>query len=230
MSVAQELARTIKQEAALTGQMVAAIDRAVGSPVNARRIVDILIQRRLLSINLFTWMVDTLLCAMEGDEARDIAIGILREEYAGPNHRYEFLMEIVALGIQRRDVLRRKPSPVTKQVMKRIGRVTLRLVDASELERLIFLRFFGEILPGHEFAHLLCIMQDQQMIEAEKSRFLWPHVNYDVIGHDEALSHADQYLIHIERLLGDIDDRAAVATLLQDACDIRLLFYSQFRD
>ena len=217
-----------RQETSLTDKMLESINEAVGQPVDGRRIVEILVQRRLLSINMFTWMLDNLICAMDDDEAREIAIGILREEYAGPNHRYEFLMEIVDLGLTRRDVLRRKPSKVTEDVMRGIARLTVELIEASDLERLTFLRFFAEILPGHEFAHLLDIMVEHEMIVANDSRFLRPHVNYDVVGNKEALSHAEQYRAQIEQLIEKGGDRKAVTKILRRSCDLRLRFYSQF--
>lgn len=217
-----------RQEIAFRDEMLAAIDVASGASDDRRRMINILVQRRILSIDMFTWMVDHLICAIDDDEAREIAIGILRDEYCGPNHRYEFLMEIVQLGVTKRWVLRQRMSATTREVEKRIRKVTKYLIDATELERLAFLRFFSEVLPGQEFAHLLAILQNRKMIDPAASRFLRPHVNYDVVGIEDSLSHADQYRLHVARLLEQRSDLDLVERMLREARDIRILFYSQF--
>ena len=201
-----------EEEEAYAKEVTRAIDAAAGPAVDRRRIVEILIQRRLLSINMFTWMLDNLICAMDDDEVREIAIGILRDEYAGPNHRYEFLKEIAGLGIPRRDVLQCKPTSVTRKVMKAIAAKTVELIDGTDLERVAFLRFFAEILPGQEFARLLEIMEEQGMLHPDRSVFLRPHVGYDVVGVKGHPSHAEQYRDHIDRLIAAGGDRSAVSS------------------
>src|SRR4051812_42905588 len=111
------LMKTVERwEIAFRDEMLRAIDAAAGPPEDRRRIIDILVQRPLLSIDMFTWMVDHLICAIDDETVREIAVGILRDEYSGPNHRYEFLMEIAQLGVSKRWVLQQRTSTTTREV------------------------------------------------------------------------------------------------------------------
>ena len=220
--------RLLLLEERFAGELSSAIDAAVGEPPDPTRIRDVLVQRRLLSIHSFTWMMDNLICALDGDDAREVATGILRDEYAGPNHRFEFLKEIEALGHSRRDILECPPTPTTREAIKRIIRYTVSLTKASELRRLVFLRFFAEVLPGNEFAQIFDHALSIKLLSAERSRFLWPHIQFDVLGHEQ-LSHAEQYQHLILGELNGETDESEAAEVMRWCCDLRLAFYGQFQ-
>lgn len=188
--------------------------------------VDILQQRRLLSLEQFTPMMDRIICATLTDDVRKIAEGILREEYGLHNHRYLFFKELRNLGVAREDIIEAKTTKTTEEVMARVEALVQRIQSTTEIERLVFLRYFAEVMPGHEFSQLSNLLHNSGLLLREDQVFLYPHVEYDVIGKHGA-SHADQYLPIIAKVFRP-GDEGLIRRLIEESTDIRIHFYSQF--
>lgn len=202
-------------------------NRSAPVPANREVLIGVLKQRRLLSLDLFIWTLDRMICALECDQAREVAMGILREEYAQANHRYAFFLELRRLNVSRRVLIESRPTETTRSVMDQIVAMVHDLEAGGDLQRLIFLRFFAERLPGHEFSFLCKRLEQVELLSRAESRFLHPHYQFDITGEGGA-SHADQYLESITLLLDGADALAKATTILNRSVEIRCDFYRQF--
>jgi len=72
------------------------------------------------------------------------------------------------------------------------------------------------------------MLERRELLTEESSKFLFPHVDYDVYALDGGPSHADRYLPLIDaRLLTD-NDWARAEAVMRRAAEIRRAFYDQF--
>ncbi len=202
---------------------------------------NLLLERRLLALDVFEPMYNRGLCGLEDETAKEIVREIIREEYpiAHPNHREDALSDLMLIGIPKERILAIKPSVQTRAARD----VLINLVeylpygmvnhteDNYELRILTTLRVAGEVLPGIEHQLLWSEIERRYQKTSDQSRYYVPHGSHDskrcslgALGK----SHADRLGVV---LATKITDQAAYEKAQQymHACyTTRTSFYDQF--
>jgi hypothetical protein len=208
--------------------------------VDNKFLIEVLHQRRYLALH-FTLFCDIIICALEDETARGVAVDIVRAEYIGSNHREDFVREIMSvraamsLGSDRRDVV---THPISEESKRTVSSAIDLAFDAakaeSDLARLVTLHFFGEVTPSHEFKRLFLALERRKLLDRDGSVFLYPHVIYDELGRvdsdgEGALdAHAARYLSCIAPHLVAPGAWTIVEAWMRRIMQLRLAFYSQF--
>lgn len=189
-------------------------------------VLSILLQRRFLTF-CFTPMCEFLMCALDDEAARQVVASIIGDEYRETNHRLDYLAELEGLGVPRHAIYEEDISASTQKAATQILKSAMELRKAGDLRRLVFLRYMGEVSAGYEFNQLYHRLQDLGALDHRKSRFLEPHIRYDVTGGKEQ-SHADKYRDFIVDRVKSDADWVQVDEVLRQGARIRRLFYQQF--
>lgn len=194
----------------------------------------VLLDKRMQALHGFEPFYNTAICSLENEEAKQIARGIVLEEYpAGqPNHREDAVYDLISIGIPRERILRTELSEGTKSSISAL--LELVTYDGSghyDVRAVTALRVAGEVLPGEEFLAICNELERRYNFTKDKSRFYWPH-----LGHDQkttplgeyGTSHADRF----GKVLAQIatsEAKLQVATKsMNDSCEARSIFYGQF--
>lgn len=189
---------------------------------------EILLQRRHLAME-FSGFCDSIMCALEDSNARELVAEIVKAEYAESNHRNDFVIEISnTFGLTRRQIVTHPLSGETRRAVQAVNDLAAAVAHYDDLPKLVVLRFFGEVTPGLEFGKLFDELKRREILTEETSCFLWPHVQYDVLGDLKNVSHAERYVQFISPLLNSDADWGAVTHWIARCSGIRRGFYRQF--
>lgn len=194
-------------------------------------------QRRFLTYE-FTPMCESFDVSLEDKSSRQIVSGIVGEELGLQpgepwplllnTHRAAYMEELKEIGVSRLEALAAVPTRKTMRTLALLKLYINELGTRTELEQLAFLRFSGEALTGAEFRVLFDRLVSLGLLTKAKSKFLHPHIDYDVLALNGGTSHADRYLPCLETRLNTADDWRNVERVLKRAAVIRRGFYEQF--
>lgn len=191
-------------------------------------LVDALVQRRYVA-QQFSQFCDILASPMRSRDGLELIRSILLEEYQPWNHRVAFVEELVLLGREREVIFSTPITPATNRAVTAMRRLAEKSQTHDDATRLCLLRFGGELLPGSEYVAFFNELQKRNQIDRASSRFLWPHIQYDLIGPESAgLSHAERFLGLIEKMLSVRTDWRSITSTLNAAARARAGFYGQF--
>ena len=228
-----ELEQQVSRDTLLTGSALGALDR-----LDEQQTIEILKQRRYLAY-AFTPMCEYFLGSVRDRNAQTIIAGIVLEEFglsdgdvvdlgAIVSHRCAFLAELETLNVLPDQALACRPSAITMRTLARVAAYVFELGQKTKLEQLVFLRFSGEVLTATEFKLLYERLERLKLLNRQKSTFLFPHIDYDMLALDGGTSHAERYIPLIEGFLESKADWTRVEKVLRKAGSIRRHFYSQF--
>lgn len=187
---------------------------------------DLLIQRRFVSL-AFTPFYDALIDALDDRATLLVCRHVLREEYPGkggntPSHRELLVTDLIALGVDRRQLRTARPSPATAQAIID----SFELVPAASREAHSGIAVtttaacYAESLVAAEYRALKPRLEKQLRIE--DTVFYGPHLLHDD-GHAKRL--LDQVRIAMIKKPGQMDTfDAAVERCLR----VKVDFYNQF--
>ncbi len=194
-------------------------------------------QRRFVTYE-FTPMCEYFDVSLDDMASRQVVSGIIGEEFGlrpggrWPlilhSHRRAYLDELEEIGVSRHEALNEIPSRRTMRTLMHLQAYIFHLGHQSELEQLLFLRFSGEVLTAAEYRLHFERLERLKLLTQESSKFLFRHIDYDVLALDGGTSHADRYLPAIEERLNDEGDWRRVRGVLKKAATIRREFYEQF--
>lgn len=197
----------------------------------------ILKQRRFVTYE-FMAMCEYFDVTLEDVQSRQVLSGIAAEEFGlrpgepWPNlpqsHRRAYIDELDEIGVGRDEALTEIPSHCTMRTSMNLRRYVFELGGRAELEQLAYLRFAGEVLTGLEYRLLFERLTGLGLLTKERSKFLHPHIDYDVLALDGGTSHADRYLPILEERLVTRGDWQCVGRVFKKAARLRREFYDQF--
>lgn len=223
---------------ATTGDLASCFEQAAARLVScpvleaALRLTDgdllqLLTQRRFVSLT-FTPFYDMVIDGLEGPRARLVCRQVLREEYpdpAGntPSHRELLVQDMVALGLDRDQLLRARPSPSTvAAIVASIELVATAIAEPfRELALLATAACYAEFLVAAEY-HALAPRIDKAL-PLRESAFYGPHLLHDS-GHSKRL---------VEEVALRLDPRdpaqvKACTDAVERCLRVKLDFYEQF--
>lgn len=194
-------------------------------------------QRRFVTYE-FTPMCEYFDVSLGDEASRQVVCGIIGEEFGLrpgtpwplllQSHRRAYLEELEEIGVDRDEALNEVPSRTTMRALTQLMAYIFELGRAPELEQLVFLRFSGEVLTATEYRLHFERLERLKLLTQEKSKFLFPHLDYDVLALDGGTSHADRYLPFIEARLVSPKDWQDVRRVMKKAVELRRDFYGQF--
>jgi hypothetical protein len=204
-------------------------DRCLGKLHNfdLERMKTVLHQRRHMAY-LFTPMCEYFIASLNSKEASRIVRDIALEEFDGVSHRRDYIDELHRLGDEPSLSLATWPTIRTALTMIRVWWTVLRIARGNDLERLVFLRYMGEVSTGQEFAEYFFQLEQLGALTSGDSRFLHPHVRYDLQTYGDHEAHAERYLKLIVDRIETEDDWKVVREVIVTAAKLRERFYAQF--
>jgi hypothetical protein len=200
--------------------------------------LDVLLQRRFLSL-LFPVVYDAGIDGLSDPAAVRLVREILREEYpdatgATPSHREELVVDLLALGATREQILAARPSAVTARVIEETLALMLdAAATGGDVEVLTILRFWGEVLVSVEYGEFWRRMEGQFEAAGIASRFYHPHHHHDgaeplAAAAESSTTHSGRLGLCLARLLPDGDAAERFAAAERRVLETRLRFYDQF--
>lgn len=165
----------------------------------------------------------------KGTEAPGLGIKVVEGPLTMRSHRCDFVDELdKVLGIPRSEIFETEPTAMTSQSIADLANEIRELSRAQDLNQLVFLRYYGEVLTGREFLRLFKRLEKIGYLTRENSIFLWKHVDYDMLSVDGRPSHADRYLPLIIEYVQSGGKWQDVEQVLKRATELKAGFYQQF--
>lgn len=197
---------------------------------------NILLQKRLFSLEFFERFYNTTLCSLENEEAKAIARGIIRDEYPEdmPNHREDAVYDLIQIGLDKDTILRTELTAGTKATIDAmLGLVKYNHEPHYDMRSVTALRVAGEVLAGEELEIICEELERRYGLTKEKSAFYWPHVEHDKktgpVGY-KGTSHSDRFGELLAILVKSETDLEIVKSTIDDSYKARSKFWKRFAE
>lgn len=197
---------------------------------------NILLQKRLFSLEFFERFYNTALCSLGNEEAKAIARGIIRDEYPEdmPNHREDIVYDLIQIGLDKDTILRAELTAGTKETIDAmLGLVKYNGEPHYDIHSVTALRIAGEVLAGEELEIICGELERRYGLTKEKSAFYWPHAEHDKktapVGY-KGTSHSDRFGELLAVLVTSDKELEIVKSAVDDSYKARSGFYKQFAE
>lgn len=216
--------------------------------MNWENFIDILIQRRFLSlsiVNTYELVID----ALSEEEIKKTVREILNEEYPRTtkgvpllSHRELLFQDLLNLGATREQILTTLETGMTK----RIREEGLRLLtqnfgqECFQVTMVAALRFWAEVLVSVEYSCLWQKISERlsstyRNSNKLRSEFYYSHIVHDArhsdVGKEEMFglrTHSQSLALHLERLIDSEKELDACIDIEEKAFNLKYQFYNQF--
>lgn len=201
---------------------------------------EVLLQKRIFSMDFFERFYNSAICGLESEEAKEIARGLIREEYpkSGPNHREDAVYDLLKIGLSKGRILGSVPTRETETAINNlIGIVAYKPTESGkdksyDLRAIVAMRFGGEVLAGEEMALLWKQLQQRYgLIEADSKFYLF-HAMHDkkyVEAGKLGPSHSDRFGKVLKNAVNSDANLELAVKVMNDCYLARAGFYEQFR-
>lgn len=200
--------------------------------------VEVLLQRRFLSL-LFPVVYDIGIDGLTDAAAIRLVREILREEYpdptgATPSHREDLVVDLLALGATREQIVASRPTPATNGVIEETLALMLdTAATGGDFGVLTILRFWGEVLVAVEYGEFWRRMAPAFEAAGVPSRFYQPHHHHDgreplALASDASSTHSGRLGAFLARRLRAEGAADSFARAEQQLLDSRMRLYDQF--
>ncbi len=195
---------------------------------------ELLLQKRLFSLEFFERFYNTAICGLDDEEAKEIGRGLILEEYAtgGPTHREDTVYDLGRIGIPKLEILTANVSPGTQRTID--STIALVQYDGNtdyDVRTVTALRVAGEVLAGVEMGLICQELERRYGLSKADSKFYWPHAEHDKktvpIG-EAGVSHSDRFGQVLVRLVSSYSDLEVVKDSMERSYEARAGFYQQF--
>jgi len=189
----------------------------------------VILQKRALSAH-FKTMYQLAIENMTSPEAIQIALDILQDEYKPEDHAILLDRDLQRMGFSSERLAANRPTIQTLEVITgAYVEVTRKAV--IDVHFPTFLRTFGELLPGLEYAALVPELERRYGLTAANSEFYVPHMFHD---HSDGLqqkggSHSDAFNEVILGMTISSPHLKTVVFTMQQALSLREKFWQQFK-
>ncbi len=218
------------------------------STMNWENFLDILIQRRFLSlsiVNTYELVID----ALSKEEIKKTMREILNEEYPRTtkgvpllSHRELLFQDLLNLGATREKILTTPETDVTKKIREEGLKILTQNFDKEcfQVTMVAAIRFWAEVLVSVEYS---CLWQkiSERLSSSDKhsnkpkSEFYYFHMVHDARRSDigkEALTgghtHSQELAIHLKELIDSEKALDDCINIEEKVCDLKCQFYNQF--
>lgn len=201
---------------------------------------EVLLQKRIFSLEFFERFYNRAICGLESEEAKEIARGLIREEYPkiGPNHREDAVYDLLKIGILKERILGSVPARETETAINNlIDIVAYKPTESGkdksyDLRAIVAMRFGGEVLAGEEMAMLWKQLQQRYGLTESDSKFYLFHAQHDkkyVEAGKMGQSHSDRFGKVLKGAVNSDNNLRLAAKVMNDCYLTRAGFYDQFR-
>lgn len=186
----------------------------------------LLLQLGHLSENFVPWCERAKL-GLESEVGKDILRKILRDEIPGnaPTHQDDRLADLGQIGLSKAIILQNKPTPKTKQALRRLWSLIKYPQPDYDLCTLLAVRIAGEILVAETYRYLMPELTSRFGLKVVDSRFYYPHLRADKKGEGD---HAQAFDGLLGLLIFDENTLEAAEEAATRAFAARRGFYDQF--
>ena len=195
----------------------------------------ILLQKRFHSLK-FTEIYDRAIDGLTDKEAINVCRWIVWEEYPHkqPSHREDLFADLIALGVDKKNILNSKPSKKTTSSIEKIFSM-LKMSEEQELfeiKIMATLRFWGEILVSNEYGKFIPRMERLGLTK-NNSRFYWPHFEHDMkktplYAKENQMTHSDKMSAILQKIINTTKKADYCAQIEKKVLQIKIGFYNQF--
>lgn len=198
------------------------------------QLIEVLLQRRFISM-IFTPVYDMGIDALSMPAALDVAREIVREEYPDgqPSHREDLVVDLLALGATRGQVLGCRPTPATTSTLIETFELMGEAAAAGDdIGVLGMLRFWGEVVVAVEYGHFWKAIAPHFSTPTRPSRFYEAHYTHDgcePLATASPKTHSGRLGVCLRELLISDSTADALAKVQTRVVESRLRFYDQFR-
>jgi hypothetical protein len=198
------------------------------------QLIEVLLQRRFISM-IFTPIYDMGIDALSMAAALQVAREIVREEYPDgkPSHREDLVVDLLALGATRRQILGCRPTATTTATLIETFELMSEAGAAGDdIGVLGILRFWGEVVVAVEYEQFWKAIRPHFLTSTRPSRFYEAHYTHDgcePLATASLKTHSGRLGVCLRELLISHSTTDALANVQTRVIESRLRFYDQFR-
>jgi len=198
---------------------------------------EILLQRRFLSIKVFTPFCDMAIDGLNDEKSKKLVGWLIREEYPlnEPSHRENLVSDLVKIGLAKEEILSSMETSKTKKIIEKLFSLVSKHSKNNDVRLLAILRLAPEMLVAEEYKFFVPEIKRRYLLNSKDLVFYTPHVEHDQkkqpLSNNKKLSggsHSDKIGFELCRLIDSEEKFLIAKKAMKDTLKAKYGFYNQF--